>query len=90
MIQIFIDCKRKKNKVKIERYYRYSIIKIIEKTESYIKKMKDSLEVLDEAVKKLDNNNLSKYDNYLKDTLKEIQKQINVYEIEGNKQIMDF
>ena len=89
LIQIFIDCKRKKNKVKIERYYRYSIIKIIEKTESYIKKMKDSLEVLDEAVKKLDNNNLSKYDNYLKDTLKEIQKQINVYEIEGNKQILD-
>ena len=85
LIQIFFDCKRKRDKKLIERYYRYSIIKIIETTENNINKMKHCYEVLYQEVQKLDKNISSDYNNYLKETLKQINETINALEKEGNK-----
>ena len=42
IIQLFIDYKRRKNPVLIVRYFRYSIIKIVNKVESYIEKIKNA------------------------------------------------
>ena len=86
IIQIFIDYKRNRDIKLIKRYYRYSIIKIIEKTESYIKKINNSQKILDEEVKKLAQNDKSEYNKYIKETLKEIEEQINILELEGNSE----
>ena len=84
LLQIILECKRRKDENLINRYYRYSIIKIIEKTESYIEKMKHCYDVLNQEVQKLDKNTSSNYNNYLKETLKEYKKKINLLELEGN------
>ena len=42
MLQLIFDFRRKKDKIKINRYDRYSKIKIIENIEKYMKKVKDS------------------------------------------------
>ena len=84
MVQIILEYKRKKDEKLITRFYRYSIIKIIEKTESYIEKMKHCYDVLNQEVQKLDKNTSSDYNNYLKETLKEYKKKINLLELEGN------
>ena len=84
--QIFIDRKRHRDVILINRYYRYSIIKIIEKTEKYIKKIKKSQEILDEEVKRIDKNSNSDYNKYIEEILKEIEEQINILELEGNSE----
>ena len=86
MIQIFIDRKLHRDVLLIQRYYRYSIIKIIEKTEKYIKKIKKSEEILKEEVKKIDKNDNNGYNNYIKETLKEIEEQVKILELEGNSE----
>ena len=84
MVQIILEYKRKKDEKLITRFYRYSIIKIIDKTESYIEKMKHCYEVLNQEVQKLDKNISPDYNNYLQETLQQIKGKINVLELEGN------
>ena len=86
IIQIFIDKKLHRDALLIQRYYRYSIIKIIEKTEKYVKKIKNAEEILKEEVKKIDKNDNSGYNNYIKETLKEIEEQVKILELEGNSE----
>ena len=50
VIQFFIDSKRQKSYQLIVRYYRYSVIKIIDNVEKYINNMKKSFEGLNKAV----------------------------------------
>ena len=84
IIQIILEYKRIKDEKLIIRYYRYSIIKIIEKTESYFEKMKHCYEVLYQEVQNLDKNISPDYNNYLKVTLQQIKEKINKLELEGN------
>ena len=84
MIQIIVDCKRQKNAKLIRRYYRYSIIKITEKTESYIEKMKHCFEILKQEVQKLDKNISSGYNDYLEKTIQQIKEKIDILELQGN------
>lgn len=57
MVQIFSDCKRQGNNKLTERYYRFSVIKIIEKTEKYTNKINDAYIALEY---KIQNHNKTK------------------------------
>ena len=83
IVQLIIDYRQKKNDKLIQRYYRYSITKIIDKTESYIKKINHTYEVLNKAAPNFDNKNFS-YNSYLQGQLAKIKEKINSYELEGN------
>ena len=89
--QIFIDCqKNSKNNLK-NKYFRYSIIKTIEKADLYInKKMKDLYNNLKEQY--LNNKNGKKSEDFilLEKTLHEVEEKLKIYESEGKKfQIID-
>ena len=83
IVQLIIDYRQKKNDKLIQRYYRYSITKIIDKAESYIKKINHTYEVLNMAAPNFDNKNFS-YNSYLQGQLAKIKEKINSYELEGN------
>ena len=84
IIQVILDYKRKKNEHLIHRYYRYSIIKIIAKTEKYVEKMKNSYDSLAKEVLKLNKQQPSDYTNYLRETLKEMEENINSFDLKRN------
>ena len=80
MVQIFVDCKTQKNKQLSDRYYRYSVIKIIEKTEKYISKMNNLSETLNKTIKNYNKDKSSpKYIN-LKNTSQKIENQLKQYQ----------
>ena len=87
MIQIFVDCRRPKYEKLINRYYRYSVIKIVNQTDNYINKMKNLSEVLNKEIQNYEKES-SDYI-YIRDTLKEIEKNNKRYESEGNIIIND-
>ena len=84
IVQIFIDSRKQRNEKLIKRYYRYSVIKIINKADSDINKMKHLYEVFNKKVQNYDKEKSSYEYKYLKDSLDIIGKRIKVYESEGN------
>ena len=65
IIQLFIDYKRRKNPVLIVRYFRYSIIKIVNKVESYIEKIKNAYDGLNKTIQNYKEDKNSPYFKYL-------------------------
>ena len=84
--QIFFDCRRRRDGQLISRYYRYSIIKIIEEAEKYTQKLKKSYDILNEAVDNLDNNDSSRYSKFLKAHQKTAKEYINIYGLDKNNE----
>ena len=82
--QIFIDCKRKRDAQLIRRYYRYSIIKIIENTEKYTKKLKNSYDVLYRAIKNLDEKDTPRYYKFLEVQEKNANEFIKINDLNKN------
>ena len=84
VIQFIIDYRRQKSYKLIVRYYRYSVIKIVEKTEKYIQNMKKSFEGLNKAVQNYKEDKSTTYYKYLEGTLHEIDEKIKKIELESN------
>ena len=80
MVQIFVDCRRKKKENLINRYYRYSVIKIIQKTENYFNKMKHLYEALNKEIQIYKKEKSSPYYKFLENTLHEIDKKLKEYD----------
>ena len=85
MVQIFVDCKTQKNKKLKDRYYRYSLIKIIRKTESYINKMNKLHETLDKNIQNYDKDKSSLDYKHMKDTYQKIDEKIKEYQEESHE-----
>ena len=85
MVQIFVDCKTQKNKKLKDRYYRYSLIKIIRKTESYINKMNKLHETLDKNIQNYDKDKSSLDYKHMKDTYQKIDKKLKEYQEESHE-----
>ena len=85
MVQIFVDCKTQKNKKLKDRYYRYSLIKIIRKTESYINKMNKLHETLDKNIQNYDKDKSSLDYKHMKDTYQKIDKKIKEYQEDSHE-----
>ena len=81
IVQIIIDYRRQKNEKLIQRYYRYSITKIIEKTEKYFNKINNSYEVLNKDISKFEKTDPSYYKYLLNKKQKIMEKK---KELEGN------
>ena len=82
ILQLIKDCKTQKSNKLMNRYYNYTLMKIVEKTEKYFCKIKNTYKVLDKTVTSFDKNNRNSYYNYLKDTLQDIKETMNYYGIE--------
>ena len=88
LVQAIIDCKRSRNKGLTRRYRNYSLIKIINKTDDYINKMKNLSEELKKIVKNCSKDkSSSEYINAEK-VLNEVEKKLKKYESE-NKEIIN-
>jgi hypothetical protein len=85
MVQIFVDCKTQKNKKLKDRYYRYSLIKIIGKTESYINKMNKLHETLDKNIQNYDKDKSSLDYKHMKDTYQKIDKKLKEYQEDSHE-----
>ena len=85
MVQIFVDCKTQKNKKLKDRYYRYSLIKIIRKTESYINKMNKLHETLDKNIQNYDKDKSSLDYKHMKDTYQKIDEKIKEYQEDSHE-----
>ena len=85
MVQIFVDCKTQKNKKLKDRYYRYSLIKIIRKTESYINKMNKLHETLDKNIQNYDKDKSSLDYKHMKDTYQKIDKKLKEYQEDSHE-----
>ena len=85
MVQIFVDCKTQKNKKLKDRYYRYSLIKIIRKTESYINKMNKLHETLDKNIQNYDKDKSSLDYKHMKETYQKIDEKIKEYQEERHE-----
>ena len=83
MMQIFFDCNRRKNRELIDRYYRYSKIKIIEKAQKYVNQITKSHKELENAIKSLDKNASSSYIKYINHKYQKAKEKMNLYELEG-------
>jgi len=81
MLQLILDYKRKKEQRKIERYDRYSKIKIIEKTEKYMKKIKDSYNELKKDANIFEKNDKPDYHKYLQKVYNEMKAKVIEYEL---------
>lgn len=79
MLQLILDYKRKKDQIKIQRYDIYSKIKIIESTEKYMKKVKDSYNELKKDANIFENNNEPEYHKYLQKVYNEMKEKIIEY-----------
>jgi len=79
MLQLILDYKRKKDQRKINRYDIYSKIKIIESTEKYMKKVKDSYNELKKDANIFENNNEPEYHKYLQEVYNEMKEKIIEY-----------
>jgi len=84
ILQLFLDWKRPKSYQLIVRYYRYSVVKIVNKVESYIKKMKYSFEGLNNTVKNYKEDKSTPYYKYLEEIIKEMDEKIKKFELESN------
>ena len=80
IIQLIIDCKRQGSSKLILRYYRYTVIKIINKFESDFIKMKKLYESLNGAVQNLREIKNPNYYKYLKKNLDGMDKKIKDFE----------
>ena len=85
IIQYFIDCKRKSKKELSKRYYRYSIIKIIDQTDEDIDGMQKLYESLNKNMEKYQKEKSPSDFNNIKDWLKKIEEKINQYGLDLNK-----
>ena len=85
MVQIFIDCKRKSKKDLSERYYRYSIIKIIDQTDKDIDGMQTLYESLNKNMEKYQKEKSPSDLDNIKNLIKKIEVIINQYRLEANK-----
>ena len=79
MFQIILDYKRKKDQIKINRYFIYSKIKIIENIYKYMKKVKDSYDELKKDAKIFEENDQPDYHKYLQKLYKEIKEKVIEY-----------
>ena len=86
MIHLILDYRRKKDQLKIDRYFRYSKIKIIEKTEKYMKKVNDSYNELKKDAKIFEINKHPDYREYLKKIYKEMKEKVIEYGYEVNNE----
>ena len=84
IIQLFLDWKRRKSYELIVRYYRYSVVKIVNKVESYIKKMKYSFEGLNKTIQNYKEDKSTDYYKYLEESLKAIDEYLKKFELESN------
>ena len=84
--QLFFDC-RKHMKINLKnKYYRYSMIKTIEKENLYInKKMKDLHANIKEQILNYKNGKTSEDFILLEKTLHEVEEKLKIYESEGKK-----
>ena len=87
VVQSIIDYKRQKNPQYANRYYIYSIEKIINETEKCINKIKTAHTELNKAIQAFPKTNLSDYQSYLQENFKEIEENLKLYEFQGNNQI---
>ena len=85
MVQIFVDCKTQKNKKLKDRYYRYSLIKIIRKTESYINKMNKLHETLDKNIQNYDKDKSSLDYKHMKEIYQKIDEKIKEYQEDSHE-----
>lgn len=79
MFQLILDFRRKKDELKINKYYGYSKIKIIENTEKYMKKVKDSYNELKKSAIIFEKNNQSEYHKYLQKKFQEMKEKVIEY-----------
>ena len=79
MIHLILDYRRKKDQLKIDRYFRYSKIKIIEKTEKYMKEVNDSYNELKKDAKIFEINEHPDYHKYLKKIYEEMKEKVEEY-----------
>ena len=86
MIHLIPDYRRKKDQLKIDRYFRYSKIKIIEKTDKYMEKVKDSYNELKKDAKIFEINEHPDYHKYLKKIYKEMKEKVIEYGYEVNNE----
>ena len=89
MLQLILDYKRKKDQKKIDRYDRYSKIKIMEKTEKYMKKIKDSYNELKKDANIFENNNEPEYHKYLQEVYNEMKEKIIEYGLSEEENNLD-
>ena len=85
--QLIIDCRREKNNGLIKRYYRYSKVIIIKKTEKYLSQIKHAYEVLNKYSPNFEKSNPSYYI-FLKEILEDIKKKINYFKLDVNNIII--
>ena len=84
IIQLFLDWKRPKSYQLIVRYYRHSVVKIVNKVESYLKNIKYSFEGLNKIVLNYKEDKSTPYYKYLEESLKEMDEKIKKFELESN------
>ena len=82
LVQSFNNCCKIYNKRLIRRYYRYSQIKIIEKTKEYLKNIKKSYKLMKENAPIFQNDD-SSYHKFLHRKLDDIQEEIKKLIVEG-------
>ena len=87
IILIFSDCRRKRDKTLINRYYKYSTMKIIERTEYVVKKIENIYGRLKTAETTFNKNNQSSYEKYLINTLQKVEEKMNLYELDKSNNI---
>ena len=86
MLQLILDCRRKRDQLKINRYDIYSKIKIIENTEKYMEKVKDSYNELKKDAIIFESNDKPKYYKYLQKIYKEVKEKLIEYGYEVNNE----
>ena len=84
MVQIFIDCRTQKNGRLSKNYYEYSVINIINKTESYLTKLKKLPDKLNGTIQNYDKDKSSPDFIYIKELFKNIEEKVKQYELESN------
>ena len=84
MVQIFIDCRTQKNSRLSKNYYKYSVINIINKTESYLTKLKKLPDKLNVTIQNYDKDKSSPDFIYIKELFKNIEEKVKQYELESN------
>jgi len=87
--QLIKDCRTRKNSKLRFRYYNYTMIKIIEKTEKYLGKINNTYKSLNNALQNFEKDDSSPHYKYLNETLQKVKDKINAYEIEANNNISD-
>jgi hypothetical protein len=84
MVQIFIDYRTQKNRRLSKNYYEYSVINIINKTESYLTKLKKLPDKLNGTIQNYDKDKSSPDFIYIKELFKNIEEKVKQYELESN------